>query len=730
MARRGGIFLAIGLAAAHFGVPRAAAAETPGGEPAAVEPAATPPAEEAPATSLDDQIVVTAGRTEQRIGDVPVKVSLLGAEELERSAARTTDGFLHQLPSFNLLRPGSSRSLDPSNQGVTLRGIGGGSASRTLVLVDGVPLNEPFAGWISWTRVPLAIVERIEVVPGGGAGAWGNQSLGGVIHLITRRPEPAALDLDLRYGSRSTVDATALASHVLGPAAFGAHATFADTDGYIEVPEPDRGPADERIRLRSAVGDARVEVAAGPGARWTAQAAWLDDHRNGNNARNVEDLELVSVRLSGEVTGAAGALWDAQLFGLRRESSNTRGIIAADHVEVTPRRHQYDNPSRSLGAGISWSRPLLERDHLVTAGVDAQWTDSAIHEDTSWDRDRWTQRFHSGGEQLLAGLFVQDSVVVGARWRLSGGARADLWKSADGYFSGIDLATGAVLYDRRPPAREEVVFHPNLGVRYRAGARVDLRASVFQSFRAPTPNELYKSTPSQRTFIAANGDLDPERVDLGLEAGFDLELPGASRLLATGFWNEISDAILDVVVGQAGSQAETVEPCGLLRPRGTCTQRQNVESLRSRGVELDAETRWRAGWRLAASYTFTDSRIVEARVDRAIEGRQVPRVPRHQGTVQVSYAAERFATVALSVRYLGDRWEENANENRIDGATVLDARISRPLGRRVDATLAVENLFDRPVEVGQGPDYAELAQPRTVTAGIRWRWRGAKEGAQ
>ena len=200
----------------------AARAEDPARPEAPVDAAEMAESEE-PAALHGDEIVVTAGRTEQRLRDLPVHASFLGHEELERSAVSSTDDFLRQLPSFNSERPGSSRGLDPANQAVTFRGLGGSSASRALVLVDGVPLNEPFAGWVSWSRIPLVSVERIEVIPGPGAGAWGNQSLGGVIHLITRRPEPASLEADLRYGSRNSFDGTVLGSHVSGPIAVAGH---------------------------------------------------------------------------------------------------------------------------------------------------------------------------------------------------------------------------------------------------------------------------------------------------------------------------------------------------------------------------------------------------------------------------------------------------------------------------------------------------------------------------
>jgi outer membrane receptor protein involved in Fe transport len=705
----------------------ATAAEDPPGTPVAATDAATVEVAEGeePAGLHGDEIVVTAGRTEQRVEDVPVAVTLLGLEELEVSAARATDDFLRQVPSFNSQRPGSSRSQDPANSGVTFRGLGGNASSRALVLVDGVPLNEPFAGWVAWSRVPLATVERIEVVPGAAAGAWGSQALGGVIHVLTRRPSPGAFAADLRYGSRQTLDGTLMGSDVRGPLSFSAHASYGDSDGHYEVPAVWRGPVDEPLGLRSTVGDARLEYATSEASRWTLQGTYMLDERRAGNALSGDELELFSTRIAGERTLEGGATVRAQLFGVAREAWSRRAIANGDRTELVPRRDQFDNPSRTVGADVAWSHPFFASDHLLTVGTDVQWTDSALHEHSAWTGEQWGQQFDSEGKQLLAGLYVQDNAILGSRWRLNAGGRVDLWEASDGTFLGTNLVTGAVPYDVRYDDRSEVVFSPNLGVRYDAGDRVDLRAAAYQGFRAPTPNELLKSTPSNRSFIAANGDLEPERVDLGLEAGIDWTLTAALLVRGTGFWTDVSDAILDVTVGEAGSEPEVIEPCGRLAPRGICNQRQNVERLLARGVEAEVESRFARSWRLWASYTYTDSRIVESSVDESIEGNFVRRIPEHQGTARLTWSSDRVFDAAIQVRYQGERYEDNSNRFLIPDVWITDLRLNRPVGRGFELMLTVENLFDVDAYVGQNEDFRELGAPRTILGGFVWRSSGA-----
>ena len=707
----------------------------PAEEPLAGTAPTTPPGgagarrEEEPAAAIGDQIVVTAGRTEQRLRDVPVKVDLLTREEIDQIPAQASDELLRLVPSFNLQRPDSSRVLNLSGQAVTFRGLGGTSASRSLVRVDGVPLNEPFAGWITWSRVPTATIERIEVVPGGAAGAWGNQALGGVIHLITRRPEPATVAADLRAGSRSTVDGTLLGSHVRGPAAVSAHAAYYDSDGYSEVPEAVRGPADTTNNSRSSVFGARLEIAASPHGLWTLEGGYLDDRRESGTAISFSRLELTSLRLGADRVDRSGGSWQGNLFALRRASSNTAGSISDDRTEVEPRRNQYDNPSTSAGAGWTWTRPPRGGRHRLVVGADALATDSEVNEDSRWNGEAFTERVRSGGRALLAGAFAQDAVEIGERLRLSGGLRVDYWRSFDGVFFGTDLTDGDTLYDEDLAQRSKTVLSPNLGLRFQAGPRWGWSAAVFQSFRAPTPNELFKSTPSQRSYLAANSELDPERIDLGFEAGFDFAPRPASRVRLAGFWNEVADAIAEVTVGVAGGRPEVIEPCGELRPRGVCTQRRNLERARSRGFEAEAETRLGDAWRLRASYTLTDSKVVESRTDPRFEGLWLRRVPQHQAAAQATWESARGFGGTLQLRYQGARYEDDLNVEVIDAALVADLRLSHRFASGLELALDVQNLFDSEVEVGKNPDYAELGQPRTLLAGVRYRWQGAARRA-
>ncbi len=123
----------------------------------------------------------------------------------------------------------------PTAQGVSLRGVGPSGVSRTLVLLDGVPFNDPFGGWVYWTRVPLESADRIEVVDGSGSSLYGNYAMGGVINIITAPPSRRTLELKPQYGNRNSPKVDVLGSDVWGKLGVVVDGSAFSTDGF-----PDR----------------------------------------------------------------------------------------------------------------------------------------------------------------------------------------------------------------------------------------------------------------------------------------------------------------------------------------------------------------------------------------------------------------------------------------------------------------------------------------------------------
>src|SRR5262250_1188640 len=134
-------------------------------------------------TGATQQVTVTA-RVPTPLGDSPISDRQLTSDDLTATPNLALDDTLRQIPGFTLFRRSSSRAANPTTQGVTLRGLSASGASRTLVLAGGVPLNDPFGGWVYWGRVPEAAIDRIEIVRGALSDLYGADAVGGVIHIV------------------------------------------------------------------------------------------------------------------------------------------------------------------------------------------------------------------------------------------------------------------------------------------------------------------------------------------------------------------------------------------------------------------------------------------------------------------------------------------------------------------------------------------------------------------
>jgi outer membrane receptor protein involved in Fe transport len=694
---------------------------------AAADGAAPPEPEDRP-LQFEEQVVVTPGKTEQKLQELPVQATVLSSEDVQRSTAQTVADVLLQVPSFSLLRGMSSRAATPPTQAVSLRSMGSSGASRALVVVDGVPLNDPFFGWVAWSQVSLPSVERIEVVPAGGAGAWGNQALAGVINIITRRADRSSLEADAQFGSLQTVDLELGGSRVQGPLGLLLRGSYFDTDGYFALPAEARGPIHTRSGSQTGFLQGRVEYARSPGARFTLQGGYLDDERTTGTPLSQDRAEIVTLRAGGDFSRPGGGSLQASLFTQFRDGSSTRGTINDALTAETPNRNQFEIPSSSLGAGLSWSRPLSPR-HLLSAGADAQWTDGEVFDDSRYLSGRFTRRANTGGKQFVVGVYGQDAAALGTRWRASLGGRLDLWRSSQGKDLLQDLESGALLENARFPARSKWVFSPNLGLRFAASERLALRGSVYRTFRAPTPNELFKPIQTgTRAINENNPNLEPERVTIGFESGLDFVTRRFSARV-TGFWNELENSITDVTVRIAGPRPELIPPCGLLPARGTCRQKQNLERVRNRGAEAELRFQPHPAWRLSAAHLFAGTEVTRAPNDPQLLGKRLRRVPEQQSSLRIEFAKPGVLDASLLCRYLGERFQDDLNDVRIADSFLFDLRVSRKVTRQLELYAVAENLLDRAFAVDVTSDGVEYGHPRLLHGGVRFRWQGRKAAA-
>jgi outer membrane cobalamin receptor len=283
-----------------------------------------------------EPVVVSASRIEQLLKDAPTHVTIITREDIEQSTARTLDDLLRQIPGFSLFRRSSSLVTHPTAQGVSLRGIGPSGVSRTLVLLDGIPLNDPFGGWVYWSKVPLEGIERIEVVRGGGSGLYGNYALGGIINIITRRPEARLVQAKLDLGTRNSVDADLLASHVAGPWGVSVEGSYFRTDGYKIVREDQRGAIDINADTSHETFNGRIEYTSSSTSSLFLAGSFFHEDRGNGTPYQTNSTEAGYIGTGGRLKTVDGSDWQFNLFSHLQTFNSTFSAAAPDRNSETP----------------------------------------------------------------------------------------------------------------------------------------------------------------------------------------------------------------------------------------------------------------------------------------------------------------------------------------------------------------------------------------------------------
>jgi outer membrane receptor protein involved in Fe transport len=624
---------------------------------------------------LTESVTVTASRGAAGV-DTAASSTIVSSAELLMSAAGALDDALRNTPGFSLFRRSSSRVANPTTQGVTLRGVSGSGASRTLVVADGWALNDPFGSWVYWNRIPIAAVDRVEVVRGATGDLYGADALGGVIQVLTLDAERPRLRGLFEAGSHQTYRASGFGGRRFGQWAVSGGAEWQNTDGAYVVAEDDRGNVDVR---------ADSDYESGFGAAVYGSGTWRatlranvanEDRGNGTRAQK-NDTEWR--QLSGDVNGAlAGGFWTARVTGGSQDYFQTFSVIAADRQTERLNLEQRV-PGNFITAGGQWMRTWKAADVLV--GVEGRQTTAEVNE----------TRYNLVGPPVVSAsipdLEEQNASVYG-RVRLAlrpdlslvVGARGDHWKST----------------------RAMDFFSPRASLTWRANDLASLQFSVARSYRTPTLNELYRGFRVGNIVTNANPLLEPERLT-SVEGGV-LVGHGRASVRVTAFHNVLDEAISNITLSTT--------------PALTTRERQNADQLGSSGVEVEGDVRPHSRVTLSLFGAFTSAHYTNTPKQPAIEDKRVPQVPRYHIGAGLIAETPRVATFSVQARFVGAQFEDDLNTLTLEDYVVVDASATRPLTRAIHLFLGVENLFDVEYDVGRTP-VRSIGWPFSVRAGVR-----------
>lgn len=627
----------------------------------------------------DDAVVITAPRFPEDVRRLPASVTVLDAAAIGKSAARTLPELLAEQAGLVMQDLFGNNA---ASSAIDLRGFGATGTQNTLILVDGRRVTDIDLSGVQWATIPVAAIERIEILRGTGAVLYGDGASAGVVNIVTRSPlkQGRRAEASVRAASYDTREGQLYASRA--GEALGINATLHgyDAEGYRENNR--NLQKNFSVNLRWGPGESYLDLRAGtdrqelrlPGARNIQPSIGLDEYAtNPRGAQTPRDW-------SNRDGGRFGATWVTRLgtaelnLGAdwrdkQQQSYFDQGGFPAfrddrlDYTALTPRMR--------LPLELGGVR------HQLTLGADwMRWRYDSRRSDRPENVGRPINRVRI--DRDTEALYVQDRIALSPTSLATLGWREERveYRVTDTY----DPAAG--FSSQAPAAATRQREHAwELGLRQALTDAWVLFARAGRSFRFVGADEIYENDAA---FAAQFQILRPQTARTH-EAGAEWRSQ-AARLRATLFQSDVTDEIhLDPFTFGVGNT--------------------NLPPSRRRGVELDGAWRLAPGLHLTGGYAYTDARFRDGVLpgnaffgsNVSIAGKRVPLVPEHKLNLGFAWDAGPStrlsgALTAVSAQFM-DNDEPNSLGASIPAYAVVDLKFARSFawGR---LAAAVNNLFD------------------------------------
>jgi vitamin B12 transporter len=629
------------------------------------------------------------------------------AEQLSRTASGRLDDALLNAAGVQQFRRADSRATNPSAQGITLRALGGNATSRTLVLLDGVPMADPFFGYIPFSAIDPERLASVRVQRGGGSGAFGAGAVAGTVDMTSAgASQLGLLNASGMVDDRGETSVSGALAPKLGQGFAVLTGRWDRGKGFWTTPDSQRVPASVRAKYDDWSTGLRFVTPLTPSIELQSRVATFADNRTlrfagANNSISGTDGSL---RLVGH-----GA-WQFDALGYVQARNFKAVTVSSTSFKKT--LDQYGTPSTGLGGKLEL-RPPVGGGHVLKLGTDWRRAIGETKENAlSAVTGAVTARRRAGGRTDDVGFFIEGDWTIGPVV-LTAGGRADRWAITQGHYNELNAAgvqTVSSATDPTVASRKGWQGSWRAGAVVHAAAWASLRASGYSGLRLPTLNELYRSF----TLAAPNGSggvsltntvrnpaLRNERLE-GFEGGIDLTPAPGVTLSVTAFDNKVKNAIANVTLSSVGTTVTR--------------QRQNVAAVHARGLEFGAEaTLGKVAFN--GSLALTDAKVEAP--GTALDGKRPAQTPKVAVSGTLAWHPAPRWTGALTLRHVGLAYEDDLQTAPLAAATTLDAFAEVPLTSWATLTLRGENLFDETIVTRNSGGTIDIGTPRTLWAGLR-----------
>ena len=654
-----------------------------------------------------ETVVVTGARLPEPVGNAAFSVVTLDQTAL--SQFNQLDASLEQVPGLSLFRRSTSQSSNPTTDEVSLRSIAPSGAGRALVLLDGVPLNDPFGNWVIWGALPYESIGSAEIERGAGSGPYGAGALTGTILLSERDFTEGVSEADASAGNLGTYRVGASGGVAVGKVDLFGSADGERSNGWVPVLPSQQGAADTHTWLDDGAATLRAQTQFDDVIA-TARVGYYDQALGAGleGAESKARGETASLTLA-EPAASGSIGWRVQGWVIDSNLSNTSVSVLTNQSVATPANDQYAIPA--LGFGFNAAALGTMGGFRWEVGGDLRDNSGESREDYSFNGVKFTSGRRSGGQLFVGGLYAEGAYDTGT-WLLTAGVRADYWADSQGHLVQSNLATGAVTLSNDYPGRDGTVPTARVGARYNFSGGVlgdqYLRVAAYSGFRPASLNELYRPFRVGNVVTNANAGLVPEEL-YGVEAGWGGVL-GSFSWDATGFINQLHNAVENVTLTAT--------------PTLNTQQRTNVGDINALGVEADALEKLTDTLSLRAALSLTDARVDPSAgvlaVYPALHGKRPAEAPTTTITAGAVWQPLEKLSLAADVHWDSARFENDLNTIKLGSAFVLDVRAEYEIRDHVSLFAAVDNVADDNIATADTTGVVNYGEPRVYEIGLKY----------
>jgi len=610
---------------------------------------ALPASAETAAPENTDTIVVTASRVEQRRQDVGQAITVLTVADIQTRQTATVSDLLRTTPGVTVTRYGGVGTLT----GLSVRGA---ESDQTLVLIDGVRVNDPSStgNGFDFGSLLTGNVSRIEVLRGPNSVIWGSQAIGGVVDVQTFEPTGhLAVNARAEGGYRGTAQVVGNVSGKAGPVSASVGAGYFTTEGISAFSEARGGR--ERDGYENVGANAKVRV---------------------RMAENV-DLDLRGYYSDGKVGVDGYGPPPTFTFGDTREVDYTKQYLGYAGLNVSLLGGRFRN--RFAFTYSDTDRHNRDPDAMPTTTFEGKGKLERFEYQGVLDVMKpltlvfGAETERSSFSTASPNQFAPNPVPTHADVRISSGYAQAIVKPVEGV-----TLTGGLRHDAHDTFGGETTFGGNAAITPNHGATV-LRATYAEGFKAPTLFQLLSNY--------GNRALRPERArsyDLGVEQRL---LDGGIVAGITYFSRITRNQIDFIFCGPGDPPAICVN-----RPKGTY---DNILRTRAEGVEAMIALKPIQGLNVSAQYTHVNARNRSPGFDQGLE---LPRRPRDTASVIADYRTAFGLGFGATVTLVGNSFDDTSNTTPLQGYALVDLRASFALRPGIELYGRVENVGDAKYE--------------------------------